>query len=478
MEHALVDLDVLRLSVRNPYSRKYIDEAILAYRAGSLKASIVATWVAVTYDILEKIRELSEDGDAQAREFIYAFDNNVRNNNKTKLLEIESNLIKYARDKFQFINAIEEIHLTRLKEDRNYCAHPTFTEGGALFSPKPELVRLYIVEAIKIILCQFPTQGNAILSRLNEDIKGDLFPKDRAGVIRFVNSRYLSKLRESSIKNFGDVVLKAVFKELPEGWPSQPLLAICRAVADHSPTLWNEHFSQFASQLIDSAPSKLLANAFLWCREFPDIQAKLSPAAHERMVTLIRNFDEENGQNTEVFDCILLEEFQKEGVYKFKRCSNLVKNRILNRRAHEAFWPVCLDVMSESSSYRGAEDNFDKLIIPFMISRRDRYVQDVLNRISKNDQIYDAAKIPRILKFFIEGIKILWIDGDDITDFFDMLREDDYRIDRYADVVLSLKSSGVTIPVDLIGKLESSSVNESAAPAPAPADNDEDDVPF
>lgn len=56
MDNKLTDLDALILTVRNPLSRGYIDEAVRAYRAGSYKAAIVSLWVAVTFDIISKVR--------------------------------------------------------------------------------------------------------------------------------------------------------------------------------------------------------------------------------------------------------------------------------------------------------------------------------------------------------------------------------------------------------------------------------------
>lgn len=54
----LTDLDELAQQVKDKRSRTYIVEAINAYRGGAYRAAIVATWIAVIYDILLKLREL------------------------------------------------------------------------------------------------------------------------------------------------------------------------------------------------------------------------------------------------------------------------------------------------------------------------------------------------------------------------------------------------------------------------------------
>lgn len=58
----LTDLDELAQKVRDEQSRIYIVEAINAYRGGAYRAAIVATWIAVVYDIIAKLRELAKQG--------------------------------------------------------------------------------------------------------------------------------------------------------------------------------------------------------------------------------------------------------------------------------------------------------------------------------------------------------------------------------------------------------------------------------
>src|ERR1700736_4227553 len=82
MDRGLTDLDALLLAVRDPQTKAYLTEAVLAYRVGAYRLAIVGTWTAVAYDIIAKIRELaSSEDDAQAREFDAEFDPNVERSN-------------------------------------------------------------------------------------------------------------------------------------------------------------------------------------------------------------------------------------------------------------------------------------------------------------------------------------------------------------------------------------------------------------
>jgi hypothetical protein len=66
MYEAFIDLDELIVRCRDKLSRKFIQEAVSCYRAGAFRSCIVATWNAVVFDFLHKLRELELFGDPEA----------------------------------------------------------------------------------------------------------------------------------------------------------------------------------------------------------------------------------------------------------------------------------------------------------------------------------------------------------------------------------------------------------------------------
>lgn len=67
MIESLADIEALSIRCRSDQSRAYIAESIQCYRAGAYRASIVSTWIAVVFDLVDKVRELSLTGDASAQ---------------------------------------------------------------------------------------------------------------------------------------------------------------------------------------------------------------------------------------------------------------------------------------------------------------------------------------------------------------------------------------------------------------------------
>ena len=191
----ITDFDELILTVRNKISRAYIEEAINAYRSRAYKSAVISTWIAVTYDIIAKIRELASQGDKMALAFVADLDNAITNKNITQLSFIESGLLDKAHDDYEFLSTHEYSDLERIKEDRNNCAHPAFIDSDNLFQPTAEIVRAHIVHAILHLLQHQPVQGKAALERILNDIRQPSFPSDQKSVSEFLSDKYLDRAR-------------------------------------------------------------------------------------------------------------------------------------------------------------------------------------------------------------------------------------------------------------------------------------------
>ncbi|UBT78515.1 hypothetical protein LCH33_001869 [Pseudomonas amygdali] len=70
----LSDLDELILSCEDPRSQQYIEEAVRCYKAGAYRSSVVACWIAVAFDLVDKIKELAAGGDKEAQAELTRFE--------------------------------------------------------------------------------------------------------------------------------------------------------------------------------------------------------------------------------------------------------------------------------------------------------------------------------------------------------------------------------------------------------------------
>jgi hypothetical protein len=209
----LSDLDELVLSCRHQKAKDYIREAVACYKAGAFRSSIVSTWVAVSFDILDKLKELSLAGDKEAEKQIEDFDKARRIGDIANSLKFERAILAVCRDKLELISPVEFIDLERLQEDRNRCAHPSMTADGEVFNPSAELARMHIRSAVEHLLQYPPAQGQYALNSLISEVDSEYFPTDiRKAVIAFESSP-LKNPRDSLIRNFTVVLLKKLIND-------------------------------------------------------------------------------------------------------------------------------------------------------------------------------------------------------------------------------------------------------------------------
>jgi hypothetical protein len=104
-------------------AKRYIAEAVACYRAGAFRSCIVATWIAVVFDFVEKLNQLELAGDANAKKRRGEFERYREHGDVNGSLLFERQVPAMAREEFELISDLERSDLERLIEDRNRCAH-------------------------------------------------------------------------------------------------------------------------------------------------------------------------------------------------------------------------------------------------------------------------------------------------------------------------------------------------------------------
>ena len=205
MYEAFIDLDELILLCRDKSAKKFIQEAVSCYRCGAFRSCIVATWNAVVFDFLHKLRELELLGDSEASKLLEEFNNLRSSNNKFKeLWQFESDIPEVALTKFELISNVEKLDIKRLFEDRSRCAHPSMTSLEEPFEATAELARYHLRCAVTHLLQRPPVQGRAARERIFQDIKSEYFPSEPELAIKYFQKSPLARARFALVK---DVVI-------------------------------------------------------------------------------------------------------------------------------------------------------------------------------------------------------------------------------------------------------------------------------
>jgi hypothetical protein len=159
---------------------------VACYRSGAYRSAIVATWIAVCYDIIDKLRELALSGDSAAEQHLEILERARASHDVQRSLKFEHDILVLARDQFELISPLEYEDLSRLQEDRNRCAHPSLISRDQGFNPSGELARLHIRSAVLHLLQHQPVQGKSALDRLLSEVSSQYFPVETAKAVQAI----------------------------------------------------------------------------------------------------------------------------------------------------------------------------------------------------------------------------------------------------------------------------------------------------
>ncbi len=200
MYEALIDLDELIVRCRDKLAKKFLQEAVACYRSGAYRSCIVATWNAVVFDFLHKLRELELLGNGEATNILPNFEQLSSNKKVKELWQFESDIPNLAMTKFEFISPVEKSDIERLFEDRSRCAHPSMTSLEEPFEATAELARYHLRSAVMHFLQRPPVQGRSALKRIWQDIESEYFPKESELATKYFQKGPLACARLSLIK--------------------------------------------------------------------------------------------------------------------------------------------------------------------------------------------------------------------------------------------------------------------------------------
>lgn len=213
MTETLADIDVLLLKCRTENARSYVAEAIQCYRAGAYRSTIVNVWIAVVFDLIDKVRDLAQAGDGKARDLNAKYETYLEQLNEgneqgvKKALEFERDILVTCRDKLEFFDHQQFRDLQRLQIDRHQCAHPSFQRPGVPFRPSAEQARLHLRNAVVHVLSMPPVQGKAAIAELVTIVGSAYFPLEQERAAQILRNSPLGGATEALVRGFLDALI-------------------------------------------------------------------------------------------------------------------------------------------------------------------------------------------------------------------------------------------------------------------------------
>ncbi len=169
------DLDEIKLKIQYEETLVHFEEAMLCYNTGAYKASTILLWLAIFHDLINKIKEMSTNGDSNAEQIIKKFNALCEKNDVKLMQDFEKEILKKSCDELMLISTIEREHLNRIKVDRNYAAHPYFSIESKNHHYKEQL-KSHILHASNYLFIQPPISGKYRVDEVFKLIQQDSFP--------------------------------------------------------------------------------------------------------------------------------------------------------------------------------------------------------------------------------------------------------------------------------------------------------------
>jgi len=396
----LGDLDELVLKCRNEKARVHIGEAVTAYKAGAYRSAVIMTWVALAFDIVDKIRELSINGDAAAAKKIAEYERIHKEGDISASLKFERSLLDAARKDFELFSDSELIELERIQEDRNRCAHPSQNMEGEPFSPSAELARAHIRAAIEYVMKNEPAQGRHALDMVMRMLTGDYFPTDGTKAFDALAHSPLMTGRQSLVRAFLVVALKDLLRTGLDGHKKAKYIIGLRFVKEKRPDMWQALFSNELAALSKSLDVKEHGDRILFVlTRLRDGWDALPPGIQAGLVILVTDLP--GNSQVEVDELLQVPELKVAAARRVKKLT-----------AEEIFHMLILDVPPEildhvveslcaAKSYAGANAWVDTLCSTLWADEAaftKAHSVQILEAVIDNRQVRECNKLEHVLK--------------------------------------------------------------------------------
>lgn len=394
------------MTCSDPRSRSYLRESVQCYKAGAYRASVVACWIAVAFDLVDKIRELAASDDKEAQSQISDFERIQRDNDISGALRFEKELPSVALNKFEFISHLEYLDLVRLVEDRNRCAHPSQVSDDKVFEASAELARLHISNSVRSILSQPAAQGKAALERIMRDMESRYFPSKEKDVYGFLCAGPLAKPRKALYKNFIQILVKTLTSHKMKGQKHTRARHALRAVKKMHPALWEDVFAETFNRAMASVESDedfASATVFIAWPQGVGAWEVLLEVQKLRVVAYVENIPAEHVDILDdLFDVSAEHDLYKSAVRRIRKSSLKELRQItwMFIMPTEAFERL-LYLYSKSSDFAEANDvgRFVRSSIPSLLDAKP-FLAKVIKLAVDNFQIESSNELIGVLRAF------------------------------------------------------------------------------
>jgi hypothetical protein len=392
----LTDLDELILSCRSDAARTYLGEAVACYNAGAYRSCIVATWIAVLFDYLHKLHELSIYGDARAKERLKNFEAARQANDVKASLEFERKVLEDAAKEFELIGPIEMQDLERLLQDRNRCAHPSMISEEEIYTPSAETARAHMKAAVNHLLQHVPVQGKAALQKIWNDFHSPLFPSDLKEALQFLREGPLNRAKPSVVREVVAGFTTDLLKEKREVTERRRQFAGLNAVLVMYPAIGQAMLKEKLPKTLSSLDEK----------DFPYVisfLANVEPAwsliGYSEQIKA-KNFVEKSSISlvgSTLANAVRVPALKEFAEKRTLEVDSPTLSKIIQRDPSAKYVDLAVSKFEKPGSFRMAEWTLESLVVPLASVIDAKAMGRIAEAFLNEGQVWPAGSVPDLL---------------------------------------------------------------------------------
>ena len=404
---SLVDLDDLVLRCRDDAVRSALREAVACYRAGAFRSCVVATWNAVVFDFLHKLRELELSGDLQAKSKLAEFEV-IRLGGEAKLkdaLEFERTALDEAVRKFELLTLAEQIDLERLRLDRSRCAHPSMQSADTWYEPSAELARAHMRNAVELMLSREPVQGKAAFDRVIAETKSPYFPKTAEKAQVHFTAGPLIRARKPLVRSVVLAITKSVLNDvLSVEERVQRIAALGAVLSMHRATV-EEVFRNDVPKITGAVSDENLWKLIAYFEAFPLTWEIANAGVRQQAAEYINKVIDPAIQRAAFTFALGIPDLRSAALARVKALDTAGLIFVIANRPDPELKSIAIEKFGTAGTYRSAESLNEQLVLPFADILTSQQIETVLSFAAENSQIRCAARTPdHLLTLFNKSV--------------------------------------------------------------------------
>lgn len=197
--------------IQNNNTKQYFQEVYQTFVNGNYRSSSVMLYSVLICDLVYKLRDLRDIyNDSKAKKILEEIEEMQSKNPNSP--DWESKLIEFIKLRTTLLESSDIVAIKSLQKFRHLSAHPVLNNADLLYSPNKETVQSLIRNILDGVLTNPPFFSSKIFDTMMADlvaIKDKIIEED--SLKRYINSRYLKRLKEIDFSKLFRSLWKIVF---------------------------------------------------------------------------------------------------------------------------------------------------------------------------------------------------------------------------------------------------------------------------